>query len=211
MEGQPQRDARADGPGERKGVRSESLQGGLHGDRACRERGVLGVEDEQALGECPIQEESATKEVPRSVLPIVFFQEDVDAVVAYGAAKFNPTGKGEQAVPTTQVSKACKRHLRTEFVDEYRTTKVCCGCDAELQSVKALEEREGRRIRGLRRCCSTECRNSQLKNRDANAALNIRRCLTNNRPAALQRECPASGSGTPLSQASTPSLTGEVL
>ena len=97
-----------------------------------------------------------------------------------------------------------------EFVDEHRTTKVCYDCDKELQSVKALEKREGRKIRGLRRCCSTECRNSQLKNRDANAALNIMRCLTNNRPAALQRQCSASSSDTPLSQASTPNLTGEV-
>lgn len=113
--------------------------------------------------------------------------------VAYGQAKFSPTGRNEMAVPTTSAFKACAKMWHTHLVDEFRTTKVCHDCGGELVDVKSHHivtrnttmELERKRVsnRNLKRCpnaCkSTECNRHQqhrscvLKNRDLNAAKNI--------------------------------------
>jgi hypothetical protein len=49
--------------------------------------------------------------------------EGVEVVVAYGAAKFSPSGKGRPTTPTTTVFKACARHLRTHTQCECRTSR----------------------------------------------------------------------------------------
>ena len=115
-----------------------------------------------------------------------FFQTmngEVKPVIAYGAAKFNPTSKNELSAPTTYVSKRCAKHFPIIFVDEYNTTKVCHCCDQRLCPVM----KDGREIRGLRWCRSTK-RHTFL-NRDMNAALNILRCFKSgtNRPESLAR------------------------
>lgn len=115
-----------------------------------------------------------------------FFQTmngEVKPVIAYGAAKFNPTSKNELSAPTTYVSKRCAKHFPTLFVDEYNTTKVCHCCDERLCAVS----KDNRQVRGLRWCCSTKCRT--FLNRDMNAALNILRCFrsSTNRPYSLAR------------------------
>lgn len=92
-------------------------------------------------------------------------------IIAYGAAKFNPNNKNELSAPTTYLSKRCAIHFPTVFVDEYNTTKVCNCCDSKLCPVII----DGQERRGLRWCCSTNCRTFQ--NRDLNAALNILRCF----------------------------------
>jgi hypothetical protein len=104
-------------------------------------------------------------------------------IIAYGAAKFNPSGKNELSAPTTHVSKVCSKFYETHFIDEYNTTKVCSCCDTRLCPV-VLKDRE---CRGLRWCCSTKCRT--FLNRDLNAALNILRCFTSapGRPYSLSR------------------------
>ena len=108
---------------------------------------------------------------------------EVKPVIAYGAAKFNPTSKNELSAPTTYVSKRCAKHFPTIFVDEYNTTKVCHCCDERLCPVM----KDAREVRGLRWCCSTKCRT--FLNRDMNAALNILRCFRSgtNRPYSLAR------------------------
>ena len=93
-------------------------------------------------------------------------------VIAYGAAKFNPTGKHELSSPTSALSKRCSEHYSIVFVDEFRTTKCCNKCGNELKEMK----REGREIRGLRCCRSSNCLKSHLVSRDLNAALNILTC-----------------------------------
>ena len=110
-------------------------------------------------------------------------------MIAYGAANFNPTGKGEKAVPTTFVSRRCAQWFPTTFVDEFLTTKVCCRCDALLWVV----QRESKVVGGLRWCSNTNCRS--FINRDNNAALNILRCYTAGaeRPTSLSRHSGASG------------------
>jgi hypothetical protein len=92
-------------------------------------------------------------------------------IIAYGAAKFNPTNKNELSVPTTYLAKRCSIHFSTVFVDEYNTTKICHGCDTKLCPVIF----DGKECRGLRWCGSTKCRT--FLNRDLNAALNILRCF----------------------------------
>lgn len=115
-----------------------------------------------------------------------FFQTmegDVKPVIAYGAAKFNPNNKNELSAPTTYLSKRCAQHFPTIFVDEYNTTKICHCCNQRLSTVI----RQGQEVRGLRWCCSTNCRTFQ--NRDLNAALNILRCFRSAtcRPQSLAR------------------------
>ena len=53
-------------------------------------------------------------------------------VIAFGAAKFNPTGKHELSAPTTSISKRCSKFYKTYLVDEYNTTKICNKCHKRL-------------------------------------------------------------------------------
>ena len=69
-------------------------------------------------------------------------------------------------------------------IDEYRTTKICNDCNEILQQVRDSKYKE---VRGLSRCCSTECSQISFKNRDLNAALNITRCYLH-RPTILSRD-----------------------
>lgn len=103
---------------------------------------------------------------------------EIRPVVAYGAARFNPTGPGEIAVPTTAVAKRCCRHYRTTMIDEYCTTQVCRNCDSRLHPVNERIEGVVKSARGLKWCSSTIC-NSRFLDRDKNAALNILHCYRN--------------------------------
>lgn len=107
-------------------------------------------------------------------------------VIAYGAAKFNPTAKNELSSPTSALSKRCAEHYPIVFVDEFRTTKCCHGCGCELKGVK----RNGYEVRGLRCCSSSNCLKTRLVSRDLNAALNILACYRagTNRPKHLCRK-----------------------
>jgi hypothetical protein len=113
-------------------------------------------------------------------------------VIAYGAAKFAPGGKGEVSVPTTSAFQACSSQvgLVTVFVDEFRTTKICYKTDRLLQTVKVYKK-DKTPLRGLLWCDSTSKDSEQgaFVNRDVNAAMNILRCVTlPQRPAILNRK-----------------------
>jgi hypothetical protein len=97
-------------------------------------------------------------------------------IVAFGAAKFAPVGKGELAVPTSRAFKECGSRFPTFPTDEFRTTKVYNGDKTTvLQTVKRNDS--GKQVRGLLWCRSTITKESKFINRDLNAALNIRDCL----------------------------------
>lgn len=122
-----------------------------------------------------------------------FFQKmkgNTKPVIAYGAAKFNSTSRGELSAPTTYVSKRCAKHYPTVMVDEFRTTKMCYKCRKPLQPTFRYIEDQLREVRGLRWCRSTNC--CTFLNRDLNAALNILRCFKsgnkNIRPKYLSRK-----------------------
>ena len=91
-------------------------------------------------------------------------------VVAYGAATFHPTGKGEVSVPVKRVLKVCRRHMPTTLVNEYLTTQVHHACHQRLNPVSRVSEKRYP-IRGL--CWCQTC--SKFVSRDGNAARNILR------------------------------------
>lgn len=113
-------------------------------------------------------------------------------IIAYGAAKFNPNNKNELSAPTTFLSKKCNKFYTTIMIDEYNTTKMCCGCGNELTKIRKDVNGKFLEIRGLR-WCSTKCR--KFVNRDKNAAVNILNCFLtgNNRPNYLARNPRQSG------------------
>lgn len=106
-------------------------------------------------------------------------------VMAFGSAKFDPSGKGEMAVPTCQVYKETIRRFKTYLVDEFRTSKICYKDDTVLDLVAKKKDPRSS-LRGLLWCGSTN--NKFFIDRDLNAALNMRRCLISPvRPLSLTR------------------------
>ena len=93
-------------------------------------------------------------------------------VIAYGAASFRPTGKGEVSVPVKGVLKACRKHYQTVLVNEYLTTKVHHACGHRLNPIASrMAGPPVRAIRGL--CWCNTC--TKFVSRDGNAAQNILR------------------------------------
>jgi hypothetical protein len=115
---------------------------------------------------------------------------EVKPLFAYGAGRFAPTGRGERAVPTTALAKACARYFVLIMIDEFRTSQMCHACRGRLQAVrKRSADGTIHEVRGLRRCCSTGCARVSFKDRDHNAALNILRCSREaQRPQYLSRD-----------------------
>jgi hypothetical protein len=114
-----------------------------------------------------------------------------DLVLAFGSAKFAPGGKGEVSVPTSRAFKECSFRFDIEVVDEFRTSKINYKDDQilDLVATKSIKGEKMSQVRGLLWCHSMD-NTSQLKgkfvDRDINAALNIRRCISN-RPLVLTR------------------------
>jgi hypothetical protein len=69
-------------------------------------------------------------------------EEKKKITVAYGDAKFAPTGKGERPGPTSWMSKQIAQRLDTVFVDEYNTTKKCHCCGQTLCAVNDTVTKE---------------------------------------------------------------------
>ena len=106
-------------------------------------------------------------------------------ILAYGAAKFSPGGKGEISVPTSRAYKECRYRFLTLLVDEYRTTKLYWRDPNNLlEKVKSAKTRQT--VRGLHWCSSTT-EKSKFVDRDVNAAINIRNCLVQGRPENMRR------------------------
>ena len=123
----------------------------------------------------------------------------IKIVLAYGAAKFSPGGKGEVSVPTSRAYKECRYRFWTLYVDEYRTTKLYWrDPNVVLEKVKSAKTRQT--VRGLHWCSSTQLHSSKLAgfaclttekskflDRDVNAAINIRNCLVEGRHENMKR------------------------
>jgi hypothetical protein len=113
-----------------------------------------------------------------------------DIVLAFGAAKFAPGGKGEVSVPTTRAFKECSNRFPIIPVDEFRTTMVHWKDLSVLKKVgKYGDDGKLVTVRGLLWCCSTIKGESKFVNRDVNASINILRCaVLPRRPSILDRK-----------------------
>ena len=99
-------------------------------------------------------------------------REEGRPIIAYGAASFLPTGKGEVSVPVQRVLKTCRKHYQTMLVNEYLTTKVHHACGHRLNPIASRNAGPPvRAIRGL--CWCNTC--TKFVSRDGNAARNILR------------------------------------
>jgi hypothetical protein len=105
----------------------------------------------------------------------VFVGIDLGRAKSFVAA-ISPTGKGEKAMPTTQIVKAFlkAKHRRGErtklmVINEFRTTLCCCACGG---TTEAKMKQSGQRSSRLRLC--TQCNEStaKLRDRDVQAARN---------------------------------------
>lgn len=115
----------------------------------------------------------------------------VPTILAYGAAKFAPGGKGEISVPTTSAYKVAKQQkgLKVKPEDEFRSTRVHYQSETLLDKVQI--EGKAQTLRGLLWCGSTIKNKKQgsLVNRDLNAALNILKCARSEvRPEIMDRK-----------------------
>lgn len=120
-----------------------------------------------------------TEACPGDVRPVV---------VAYGASKLVPGGRGEVSVPTSKVYKVCRERFETYAIDEFRTTRV----DFRTRTVlgKVGRQVDGKTVRGLLWCGSTsQQKTSEFVNRDLNGAMNILKLLIDGpgRPDIMDR------------------------
>lgn len=108
-------------------------------------------------------------------------------IIGFGSAKFNSTGKGEVAVPTTSVFKTCKSMFKTNVTNEFRTSKIYYKDETLLNLVGKIVKDRKQAVRGLLWCSSTNT--NKFLDRDFNAAvniLNLTRCKT--RPTIFCRD-----------------------
>ena len=103
-------------------------------------------------------------------------------VIAFGAAKFAPGGKGELSVPTSRAYKECASRFRILVTCEFRSSKVDYRNNSTLQKV-AVKTSPKYALRGV----LWNVRMQEFVSRDLNAALNIRRNVLS-RPAILVRQ-----------------------
>ena len=116
-----------------------------------------------------------------------------NVVVAYGAAKFAPGGRGELSTPTSRAYKECvsrvaaeprgsEAAVNTKVTAEFRSSKVDCQDDTVLMNI-AVSSKPKTALRGL----LWNVQRGEFVSRDLNAALNIQRYLLH-RPAILNRQ-----------------------
>lgn len=129
-------------------------------------------------------------------------------VFGIGNAKFAPTGKGEQSVPTTGFTKAVVRakyrytnRVQIKGIDEFRTTKCCCACGSVTDAPLTTK---GQRSRRLRFCeCCNQQNGSGLRDRDVQGARNMLWCTMmmfhgSERPSYLIRPPKSTQGLTPI-------------
>jgi len=98
-------------------------------------------------------------------------------VIGIGNGSFPCTGKGEKAVPTTQLMRAFlkarfryKGRVKFLSINEFRTTMCCCACGSVTTSPL---KNNGRRSGRLRSCTTCNEPNAKIRDRDVQAARNM--------------------------------------
>jgi hypothetical protein len=96
------------------------------------------------------------------------------AVVAYGAAKFNPSSQGNAPSPNSRIARGLERlaHVKVVMTDEFRTSKLCSLCHHQLAPPSYTPQLH--RYHGVLQCSNSNCRtHGHPWNRDVNASLNM--------------------------------------
>ena len=62
-------------------------------------------------------------------------------IIAYGAASFHHSGRGEMSVPVKRVLEVCCKHYKTVLVNEHLTTKVHHPCGQRLNPIARRSEK----------------------------------------------------------------------
>ena len=98
-------------------------------------------------------------------------------VIGIGNGSFPCTGKGEKAMPTTQLTRAFlkarfryKGRVKFLSINEFRTTMCCCACGSVTT---APMKNDGRRSGRLRSCTTCNEPNAKIRDRDVQAARNM--------------------------------------
>jgi hypothetical protein len=111
-----------------------------------------------------------------------FFHKIVKAVgpqalIAFGAAKFAVTSKGDVAGPVRSLSIRAGLHCRTVLTNEYYTSQKCSHCESQMEAPRMHTYNKKKRVYAVDalwglKWCSTD---RKLRSRDVNAAQNIAR------------------------------------
>lgn len=114
-------------------------------------------------------------------------EQQLPVAVAYGAATFSPTGRGDElSTPNVRALRECRSRHITKLVDEFRTSRLHYGTDAVLLGVWSIKLQ--RHIRGLQLLPATAEHRPKLIRRDINSALHIRHLArTQERPLLYRR------------------------
>lgn len=97
---------------------------------------------------------------------------DRGSILALGDGSRNATIGKKAASPTSKgIAGVLKRRRRVEMVDEFNTSKLCCGCSEPLAGALNQPKRVSY---GVRRCFHKACSRSYI-DRDINGAVNILR------------------------------------
>ncbi len=116
------------------------------------------------------------------------YQSDKKTLLAYGAARFPSSKKGELASPTTKAFREASSQFRAVLVNEFRSTVIHHECNQQMQLVQSQKRKNT--VHGLHWCCSPNC--CKFVDRDLNAAINILLNVVDkeNRPEIFSRRTP---------------------
>lgn len=116
-----------------------------------------------------------------------------DCILAYGNWSRSSQMKHFISTKNKGIKKLIEKRFTTITVDEYNTSKKCCGCHNYLKSKEF-------RLLTCSNCVSSENKNIVFRTRDVNSSINIRNIfrfyLTNGkRPDAFLRSSPSQNEG----------------
>lgn len=95
-------------------------------------------------------------------------------IIGYG--NWSRSSQMKNFMPTMNkgLRKEIHRRYRTITINEYNTSKICCGCHNNLEKYKDKEGKEVFRLFKCLKCVSSQNKEITFRTRDVNSAINIR-------------------------------------
>jgi hypothetical protein len=115
-------------------------------------------------------------------------REQKKTIVAFGDGDMSTNTRGLAPIMSTAFAKKMKQNTTVVFINEYKTSELCCCCHETLKNVKGNFR--------VKRCCTSDCTRGTSKerfwHRDVNAAINIlllflEECLSGQRNPKFKR------------------------